>query len=246
MTDSNQAPGKGPQILPPPPPQHAYPPYGQQQHAYYAQYSVQPPAPKRPPLTRREKRGAFWAGAIGFNVLTIGFTLVIVPLVAALFAAFFSFIVGSIARNAEELSTGFLTLIDTLRSIDVGLVAIVGISVVVVGLAVMTGAIFASRALLRGHGVKRYAAVTWSGAGIAIVATWVLGWIPGLITQFVSIPLSATGADGLITGIAVGSFGLILGIIFTGAVGWLSWWWMAHAFRPAADIDFATPSEIQE
>lgn len=215
-------------------------------YTYYPQYSVPPRAPQRPPLTRSEKRGAFWAGAVGFNVLTIGFTLVIIPLVAALFAALFSFIVGSIARNSEELSTGFLTLVDTLRSIDVGLVAVIGISVVVVGLAIMAGAILLSRTLLRSHGVKRYAAVTWSGAGIAIVATWVLGWVPGLITQIVSIPLSAAGADGLISAIAVGGFGLILGIAFTGAVGWLSWWWMAHAFRSAANADRATPPEVQE
>lgn len=200
----------------------------------------------RPPLTPREKRGAFWAGAVGFNVLTIGFTLVIVPIIAAVFGALVNFIVSMIARNSEELSTGFLTMLGFLRSIDVGLVVVIGIVIVLVGLAIMTVAIFLSRSILRSYGVNRPPAVTWAGAGIAIAATWILGWIPSLFTQFLSFPLSAMQEDGLATGIVVGIFGVLFGVIFTGVVGWLSWWWMAHAFRPATRHVAATEVPIQE
>ena len=201
---------------------------------------------RRPPLTPREKRGAFWAGAVGFNVLTIGFTLVIVPVAVALFGAFFTFLTNMIARNSDELSTGFLAMLGVMRSIDVGLVAVIGIAIVLVGLAIMAGAIFLSRSVLRSHGVNRPAAVTWAGAGVAIAATWVLGWIPGLITQFVSFPLSAMEVDGVTSGIVMGIFGVLLGVVFAGVIGWLAWWWMAHAFRPATREVPVVQTAIQE
>ncbi len=202
-------------------------------------------APTRPPLGRREKRGAFWAGAVGFNLLTLGFALVIIPIVVGLFGAFFGAVIESIARSSDELSTGFLTMLSVVRSIDFGLVTIIALAVAVVGLAIMTGAIFLSRGILRSHGVNRAWPVTWAGAGIAIGATWIIGWVPSVSTQFAFGALDSMGLDSLNAAIIVGIVGAIVGIAFTGVIGWLSWWWMAHAYRSASRVDAATEA-VQE
>lgn len=203
---------------------------------------------RRPPLTARAKRGTFWAGAVGFNLLTLGFTFVIVPIAVALLGVFFAAIIDQISRTNDQLSTGFLAIRGFFLSLDFGLFAIIGVAVVVVGLAIMAGALLASRAILRAHRVHRPSAVTWAGAGIAIVASWFLGWIPGLIVQLLSAALSRSGLDGFATAITAGSVGLILGIAMTAVMGWLAWWWMAHAFRSAestATGNYRNSQEVQ-
>lgn len=213
------------------------------------QYSVEPPAPYavvRPPLTPREKKGAFWAGAVGFNLLTLGFTLVIMPIMIGFFGAFFSVLMNVAAGDSGEQGTGFLAMLGVMRSIDVGFVVIIGVAIVLIGLAIMTGAIFLSRSILRSHGVNRPRAVTWSGAGIAIAGSWIVGWIPGFIVPFATGPFASMGMDGTTTAISGGLLGVILGIAFAGVIGWLSWWWMSHVFRPALRIDAASAVNIQE
>jgi hypothetical protein len=189
--------------------------------------------PARPALSRREKTGAFWAGAVGFNVLTFGFGLVVLPLIVAVFGAFFSFLFTQAARNSDNLGTGFLAARGFFDSIDFGIVMIIGVVVFFVGLAIMTGALFASTAILRSHGIKRAWAVTWSGAGIAIVASWFIGWIPAVAIQLISATTARSGLDGFAGIATAGGVGMLLGIITTAVIGWLAWWWMAHAFRPA-------------
>ncbi len=189
--------------------------------------------PARPPLTKRAKKGAFWGGAVGFNVLTIGFGLVVLPILAAIVGAFFSFLFTQVERNSDYLGTGYLAVRGLFASIDFGIVVVIGVVVFLAGLAIMTGALFASKAILRSHGVHRAWAVTWAGAGIAIVASWVVGWIPGVVVQFASGLFPQGGSDGFAALAALGGFGMILGIATTAVIGWLAWWWMAHAFRPS-------------
>ncbi|HEU4850412.1 MAG TPA: hypothetical protein VFS93_08380 [Terrimesophilobacter sp.] len=199
-------------------------------------YGGPPPSYRtvRPPLSTREKRGAFWAGAVGFNVLTLGFTLVVVPLVVAAFGAFFAILFEQVARSGDELGTGFLAVRGFFASFDYGIVAIIGLVVVIVGLAIMTAALVASRSILRSHGTTRPWAVTWAGAGIAIIAYWLVGWIPTVVLQFLSGALTAAGLDGWANFGTTGLLGLLLALAVNAVIGWLAWWWMAHAFRPAS------------
>lgn len=207
-------------------------------------YAAQPPAYRvvRPSLPAREKRGAFWAGAVGFNLLTLGFLLVVVPLVIGAFGAFFALLFRQISNSGDELSTGFLAVRGFFASFDFGIIAILGLVVVVIGLAIMTAALFASRAILHANGVVRAWAVTWAGAGIAIVAYWVLGWIPTLLIQFLSGALANAGLEGWANFGTTGLIGFVLAIAVNAVIGWLAWWWMAHAFRAAAPIAAATTS----
>lgn len=205
-------------------------------------YQTGPPAapyaaPARPPLSARQKKGAFWAGAVGFNLLTFGFGLVLIPIVTTLFGVFFAFLFDQIARNSDNLGTGFLAVRGFFASLNYGILAVIGVAIVLIGLAVMAGALFASKAILRSHGVNRVWAVTWAGAGIAIVASWIVGWIPGVIVQLSSAVVSQTGLDAFGAMAALGGLGLLLGIVTTAIIGWLAWWWMAHAFRAPAATD---------
>ncbi|MBC7590876.1 MAG: hypothetical protein H7226_07515 [Salinibacterium sp.] len=89
--------------------------------------------------------------------------------------------------------------------------------------------------------------MTWAGAGVAIVGSWV-GW--GVI----SVPLQVVGAGGntdsmggLPLRVIVSIISFVVGIAATAAIGWLSWWWMAHVMRPmegAAPVATATAEPI--
>ena len=83
-------------ITPPPPNQPEQ--NGQPaQPAAYAQQSWQPAA-GRPPLTPRAKSGARWAGILGFNLLSLGWGMFVVPVLLSLFAAFFVFLIGQMGE----------------------------------------------------------------------------------------------------------------------------------------------------
>lgn len=199
-----------------------------------AQQHPTPPVPTntaRPPLSKREKRGAFWAGAVGFNLLTLGFLLVTVPLVIGAFGAFFAFLFGQVERSGDDLSTGFLAVRGIFASLDFGIIGIVGLVIALVGLVIMVVALFVSRSILRATGAARPWAITWSAFGIAIVAYWLVGWVPALAPQLLSTALNTVGLDGWGNFWTTGLLGLLLAVIVNAVIGWLTWWWMAHAFR---------------
>ena len=194
-------------------------------------YGAVPVAAPRAPLTAREKKGAFWAGAVGFNLLALGFTLVIVPVVVAAFGAFFAYVLGQAARETEQLSTGYHVVSGLLRANDIGVVALIGLGIVVIGLGIMVAALFVSAGILRSHGTARAWPVTWTAAGIAIVAYWLVGWITAVLPQLLSTALSSGGLDETTTFVSTGIVALVLAIVVNAVIGWLAWWWMAHALR---------------
>lgn len=205
-----------------------------------------PVAPRRAPLGRRERRGAFWAGAVGFNLLTLGFTLVVVPIVVAAFGAFLALLFGEISRSSDELSTGYLAVRGVFASLDFGILGIIGIAVVVIGLAIMAAALFVSSGILRSHGIARAWPVTWAAAGIAIVAYWLVGWITAVLPQFLSTALSSGGLDETTTFVSTGIVALVLAIVVNAVIGWLAWWWMAHALRRSSAGVPVTDAQGQE
>lgn len=192
-----------------------------------------PAKPKRPPLTPREKRGTIWAGIVGFNLLTLGFWIFILPFAIALAGFFIAGILALIARSLDETDVDLDRFLGFLGDVDFTPWIIPGVLVAVVGLAIMAAAILASRAILRGHGVNRPTAVTWAGAGVAIVAFWLLSWIPGLLVQLLSFALTAGGTDGWTNAWVSGGTSALLALVVNSVLGWLAWWWMAHAMRGA-------------
>lgn len=214
---------------------------------YAPQSSPQPTvhqAPVRPALGRRAKRGALWAGAVGFNVLTLGFYLLILPVVFLLFGALVATIVSGVgsAAGGEKGLDGVQQFLD---SANLSPLAIIGVVVAIVGLAIMAGALFTSAGILKGHGIRHPWAVTWAGAGIAIVGYWCVGWIPGLLLQLAPHVLGGNGGNqGLGLGI-VGGASFVVALAVNTVLGWLAWWWMAHAMRPDA-ASAVSAMEMQE
>jgi hypothetical protein len=194
------------------------------------------PRPARPPLTARAKRGALLGGGLGFTLLTLGYALVAIPVAIGLLVAFFAAIIG-FARgrfsDGASSSGGF-----SVSSVDLAPWFGLFVASVVVGIVLMIVAILLSGLVLRRRDVRHPWGVTFAGAGIAIVAVWIVEGFLGAIVSGMSSALF----DGRSLGAGSPGAGLIAGIIVSGvvalainaAIGWLSWWWMAHAMRPAA------------
>jgi hypothetical protein len=199
---------------------------------YVAPPGWQPPPP-RPPLTPRQKSGARLAGIIGFLLLSVGFGLFSLPLAVLAFGAFFAIVLGFI-RTASQNEAGFDQFMSAFAAFDPTAWILPLVIAAVVGLVLMVLALVASARILRAHDVARPWPVTWAGAGIAIVGSWLLSGLSAVPFAILNVfrgddPTTSVGA-----GIAVGVVSLVLGLVLTGVIGWLSWWWMAHALRAPA------------
>jgi hypothetical protein len=189
------------------------------------------PRPARPPLTARAKRGAALGGGLGFTLLTLGYALVAIPVAIGLLLAFLATIIG-FARgrysDGAPSSGGF----DVSR---VDFAPWIGLFVAsaVVGIVLMIVAILLSGLVLRRHQMRHAWGVTFAGAGIAIVAAWIVEGLLGAIASGMSSAFfdGRSFGAGLIAGIIVS---VVVAFAINAAIGWLSWWWMAHAMRPAA------------
>jgi hypothetical protein len=199
---------------------------------------------RRPPLTRRQKAGASWGGIVGFNLLTLGFSLFLLPLFAAVFWSIFVFFVANLSKSLN--GSGKAPSLGDF-GVDFGLWVIPGVLVSVAGLALMAVAVLVSRAILKRHGVNRPGPVTWAGAGIAIVGFWFLSWIPALLVQAVSRGLSSAEV-GWGENLGISAVALVLvTLVGNSVIGWLAWWWMAHALRrDATAVASATMTTTQE
>lgn len=204
---------------------------------------------RRPPLTRRQKRGAVWGGTVGFNLLTLGWSVIVVPIALALFSAVVTVSLGQIGRTSNGEDPSYNQLREFLSALNAGAWVIPIIIACLIGLAIMAVALLVSRGILRAHQVNRPWGVTWAGAGIAIVGLWILGWVPVIIAQTLSTLLNASGVDVWANFAISGGLYLILGIAVNALLGWLAWWWMSHAFRSAttvATVDANAREEVQE
>jgi len=183
--------------------------------------------PARPPLGAREKSGARLAGIIGFLLLSVGIALFGLPLAVLALGALVAVVVGFLqSATGDPQLGGFARFIEQL---DLSAWIIPLIVASIVGLALIAVALVVSARILRAHGVTRPWAVTWAGAGIAVVANWIVSGV-------LSVPLQFSGVFGDDSGgvaIAIAVLSGLVSLAATAAVGWLSWWWMAHAMRPS-------------
>ena len=197
------------------------------------------PTPPRPPLTPRLKRGAALAGAVGFAMLGFGWSLVAIALGFAFFASLFSFVMGMADRMPEGRDAEFREMLEFFESIDVSAWVVPIIIAGILGAIIMVAALFVSRGILQRSGHPNAWGVTWAGAGIGIVATWIVGWIAALPGQLIWGAMPQTGSvEAAIPAIVIsGVVSLVLSLAINAVIGWLSWWWMAHAMRPAAAVE---------
>lgn len=178
----------------------------------------------RPPLTSREKFGARLAGAVGFLMLTLGWALFSIPIAVVVFGAFFALLFAGIQRAAGDRGP-----LGVLQGFDAGAWVLPLLLSVVVGVVLIVSALFVSRGILRASGISKPWVVTFAGAGISVVASWVL-------SALLAIPIQIAGVfsagDSSTPAIIAGIVALVLGVVVTAAIGWLAWWWMAHVTRP--------------
>lgn len=184
------------------------------------------PAPPRPPLTPRARRGAWIAGAVSFSVLSLGWTLLSGAVMVALVGGMILGIAQLIGRGGAG-EAGFR---EFLGSFDLGQVGIWLVVGGVVGLALMAAALFVSRGILGAHGVNQPWGVTWAGTGIAVVGSWLIGTVGGFVVQVASWLTSDVDLSGF--AVAAAAILIPIAVLGTAAIGWFSWWWMAHVLRP--------------
>lgn len=221
-------------ITPPPPYQPA--PGGQPaQPAPYAPQNWQP-AVKRPPLTPMAKSGVRWAGIVGFNLLSLGWFLFVIPVVLSLFAAFLVFLIDQLGRSSTMSDQGYYQLKDFIETINASAWILPLILVAALGAVVWALAIFASGRILKAHAVDHPWGVTWAATGIAIVANWLFGWVGGLLVQVAAVVTGAADAPVWVGIVIGGALGLVVAIVVNSVIGWLAWWWMAHAMRSARPV----------
>lgn len=231
MSNENPTPAPEPQQpsatqpTPPAQPPQPYEQPGQVQYQYVQRS-------QRPPLSKRAKTGAAWAGIIGFNMLTIGFFLFAVPLALLAVGSLFGFLVSEAIRQDADFSMEGLRFLET---IDPALWLVPLLIASAVGLVIWVLGLIVSRGILRSSGAVRPWAITWAATGIAVIAYWIIwtiiGAISSIISSFIGILTQSLGNQAT-AGLIGSIISLLLAVIINSIIGWLCWLWMAHAMRP--------------
>lgn len=196
--------------------------------------SVQP-APRKPPLTPGQKRGAMIAGGVGYSLMTLGFGTVFAVLIVTFIFGLMGFIGASIARSGGTVEVFVQTVTDLVQTY--WWIALV---VALLGIALWLAGYFASVRILRSSGNPRATAITWAALGIGVAAGWLANSVLSIPGNMLTVFPSRDEGDlpGLFIG---GGFLLLLSVAVTVAIGVFAWWWMAHALRPADTPDTEQP-----
>lgn len=253
-------PQQGGQPYPPGyPPQPGYPPRpgGPQPPRNYIPRAPSPATPPRPPLAPRQRRGAMLAGAVSFTLMTLGFTLIAIPLLIGVLGAFIGTIVSWAAQNdSDDFSVNGGPRPQEIESFisdawSMFLPWLIG--ALILGIIIWILGYFSSLWILRSHRVHRPVAVTWSGLGIAVVGNFFLSALSSPVTGLFNVwdfdpgdpdDFRNFGGPGQMqwldnVNLAPAALGLallflVISVVVNAAIGLLSWWWMAHAFREPA------------
>ena len=232
MTNETPTPPAAPE-----PHQTQEPSAAQPTQQVYQQPAYQQPqyAPRevRPPLTKRAKTGATWAGIIGFNLLTVGFFVFLAPLALLAMGSLVQWAVSmAIQQGTADLTPDMLR---TLESFDPGMWILPLLIVSAVGLIIWIVALIISRAILRSSGAVKPWGITWAATGISIVVYWIvwtiIGFISSIVSSFVGM-LTQSIENQATAAIIGGVVSILLAIIVNSIIGWLIWLWMASAMRP--------------
>lgn len=204
----------------------------------YQQYAYTPPVqyaprPVRPPLTKRAKTGAAWAGIIGFNLLTLGFFVFVAPLALLALGSFVIWFV----QNAQQQGGADVgpDVIRMLENFDPGAWVLPLLIISAVGLVIWFVALIISKSILRSSGAVKPWGITWAAAGIAVVAYWIISTIVSFFSGVISAlatGVAQSAGDQLTVRIILTVVSIVVAIVINSIIGWLAWLWMAHAMRP--------------
>lgn len=173
---------------------------------------------------------------IGFGVMSLGWALLSFSVGIGLFAGFFAFILGIIGKTSESEQDDFQEMMRFFEQLNLSAWIIPLIVIGLIGAALWVWSVFLSSGVLRRAGHPSPWGVTWAGAGIAIVASWVISWIAWIPLNF--IPFAGDSLEGAIgLAIVLAIVSLLIDVAIAVVLGWLAWWWMSHAMRPAVASD---------
>jgi hypothetical protein len=185
------------------------------------------------------------AGAVSFALMSLGFAFVAIPLAIAAFGAFFSTVFNWAAtNNPDDVLRGTGLPPERIRQFiadawSTFLPWMIGL--IIVGIILWVLGYLLSLRILRSHRVNRPVAVTWSGLGIAVVGSWLLSALGSPFSGLASMwtpdvgqgrfdPNALTNFD-FTPVFGLGAIFFLIALVANAAIGLLSWWWMAHAFR---------------
>lgn len=191
---------------------------------------------KKPPLSKEQKRTASVAGAVSFTVMSIGWGLVSTAVGIGLFAGFFVWVLGLVGSTEGGRDADYFRLTEFIEAINPGAWVIPLVIAGLVGVGLWVWSLFISRGMLARAKHPSPWGVTWAGAGVAIAASWFVSWIAWLPMQligFIAPDAFTSFESGLTITIVLAVVSFVLSIAVSVALGWLAWWWMAHAMRPA-------------
>ncbi len=191
-----------------------------------------PVSRRRPPLTRRQKRGTALAGIVGFLVVNLGwlpFVLLGIVFVFVFVIYFINTILGgddSLSASQSNATTIVTEFLGITRNDVLPFATVAG----VIGVVLIAAGIVFSIQVLKRHGVNRPAAVTWVGLVLAIVGNWILSGLFSGIFYFIAA-LNDTGRGIELPNGGILAASALVTILYNALLGWLCWWWMAYAMR---------------
>lgn len=208
----------------------------------YAASIAPPPRPRLPQEMLRRARLAGGVGGaamlLGTDVAALGVLLLLLPL-----------LVGSLVRWLESMlvdvdAAAASAMIEALHA---GPWVWIGSSLLAVGLAALAIGALVSVRTLRAAGFERPLRLTGSAFGVALAGRVVLNVFTAPFSSLLA-PLLDRGLAGLAVG-GIELVGTIVALVIAAAMnvaiasatGMVAWWLIAHATRPAAEIEEPEP-----
>lgn len=179
---------------------------------------------------KRRRRGALSAGALAMPIITLGATLMAVPLgiwyVSTVFKTIIVVITNMVTgqRQAQQVN-------GALNNVDPDAMSSISLALIIVGAVLVIAALLISYLMLRAHDVDQPLLVTTfsmpMASVIAAVVTASIGALGGLLFRSATETVS-----GILGNAALGIAAFALAAIAVSVViGGVVWWWVATIFR---------------
>ena len=181
-------------------------------------------------LSQRRRRGALASGALSMPIITLGATLMAVPLgiwyVSTVFKTVIVVITNMVTGEREAQSVN-----GALNNVDPGAMSSISVALIIVGAVLVIAALVISFFMLRAHDVEKPLLVTIFSVPMATVVAAVItasfGALGGLLFRETTQTVS-----GILGNAALGIAGFALAAIAVSVViGGAVWWWVAHVLR---------------
>ena len=184
-------------------------------------------------VAQRRKRGALASGALAMPIITLGATLMAVPLGIWYVSTVFKTIIVVITNMVSgEREAGAVN--GALNNVNPGAMSTISLALVIVGAVLVLAAFLISWLMLRAHDVERPLLVTVfsvpMAATVSAVVTASIGALGGLMFRDATQTVA-----GILGNAALGIAGFaIAAVIVSVLIGGAVWWWVARVLRTHA------------